>query len=725
MISRLITALGLAALVALSVLRVTRPPAPVPASAPDTLFSAERARSHIVHIAERPHPMGSADHDRVRDYILAQLAALGVRTEVQTATAVGTRYPQSGRVQNVIGYLRGRTPGGKAVLLMAHYDGVEAGPAAADDGAGVAAMLETMRALRARKQPLEHDVIALFTDGEEAGLLGAAAFVREHPRAQDVAFVINLEARGTAGRSFMFETGPGNLDAVRLLRRAGDVTAGSVFTTIYRTLPNDTDLSELERLQVPALNFAFTRGVERYHTTSDDTTHLSLGSVQHHGQQMLAVAATAASGELPRPRTGDAVFFDLPLIGLVVYPIWVAYALGIGVLVLFVLVWWPMRSAAAVIAAVIAFLCVAACGAAAGFLRLSGPLEWSGWSGAALAFAVLGVNAAAYAAVDARWKTARAGGLLLWAMIAVATSALAPTVSYLFAWPSLFALVAARSRHPAVEWISGAFALLLLAGFAVAAAVIMLGVAGAGALALAAFTSLLVWLVGPLVKVVLRTWRSAVAIPLVLAAASAAVAKVVAVPSAEHPLRSSLVYAENVDEVGGFFGTTAIHDSWTRSGLGDATPGLPWTYDLGLVRAVLYGRDVVPAGLPRPDVAITRDTTTATARELTLHLDAPRGTTAVVVRVRGASVLRSSIDGVPVDTTRFRRRQRDWVTEYWNVPPEGATIALTMPADARGTLEIAARRPGLPALLHVPPRPAWVAASQAGDVSIVYHAVRF
>jgi Zn-dependent M28 family amino/carboxypeptidase len=91
------------------------------------------------------------------------------------------------------------------VLLVAHYDGVGAGPAASDDGAGSAALLETMRALRARKQPLAHDIMVLFTDGEEAGLLGAAAFVREHPWAKDVAVILNFEARGTSGRSFMFE----------------------------------------------------------------------------------------------------------------------------------------------------------------------------------------------------------------------------------------------------------------------------------------------------------------------------------------------------------------------------------------------------------------------------------------------------------------------------------------------------------------------------------------
>ncbi len=155
---------------------------------------------HVEQIAVRPHAIGMADHDRVRDYVVAQLTALGLHPQVQPTT--GDRHALSGgraRPEHPRVDSRAATPNGKAVLLMAHYDGVEAGPAASDDGAGSAALLETVRALRARKTPLAHDVIVLFTDGEEAGLLGAAAFVREHPWAKDVAVVVNFEARGTSG----------------------------------------------------------------------------------------------------------------------------------------------------------------------------------------------------------------------------------------------------------------------------------------------------------------------------------------------------------------------------------------------------------------------------------------------------------------------------------------------------------------------------------------------
>ena len=86
----------------------------------------------------------------------------------------------------------------KAVMLVAHYDSVPNGTGASDDGAGVVALLETVRAVKSTA-PLKNDVIFLFTDGEETGLLGANAFISEHPWAKDVGLVLNFEAREICG----------------------------------------------------------------------------------------------------------------------------------------------------------------------------------------------------------------------------------------------------------------------------------------------------------------------------------------------------------------------------------------------------------------------------------------------------------------------------------------------------------------------------------------------
>src|SRR5271170_3309347 len=74
----------------LSTLSVTelKAPEPVPATAPATEFSAERAISYVKEIARTPHPIGSPAAAEVRKYLLAQLSALGLNPQI--VSAIGT-----------------------------------------------------------------------------------------------------------------------------------------------------------------------------------------------------------------------------------------------------------------------------------------------------------------------------------------------------------------------------------------------------------------------------------------------------------------------------------------------------------------------------------------------------------------------------------------------------------------------------------------------------------
>ena len=149
------------------------PPDPVPTSAPQDAFSAQRAMEDLRVVAREPHPVGSAAQERVREYILAQAKALGLPAEVQRRSGVESPMwgERSGTVENVIVRVPGTRSSTPDVLITAHYDSVPVGPGAGDDGASVAAMLETMRVLEAGP-PLKNDVVFLFTDGEEFGWLG-------------------------------------------------------------------------------------------------------------------------------------------------------------------------------------------------------------------------------------------------------------------------------------------------------------------------------------------------------------------------------------------------------------------------------------------------------------------------------------------------------------------------------------------------------------------------
>src|SRR5262249_7283985 len=125
------------------------PPRPKPAEVPATEFSADRARETLrrVQADGLPHPVGSPEHARVRDRVVAELRRSGYEPSVQETFVCG-RDGTCARVANVLARIDGAGPG-KAGLLAARYDSVGAGPGASDDGLGVAAVLEVAKILKA------------------------------------------------------------------------------------------------------------------------------------------------------------------------------------------------------------------------------------------------------------------------------------------------------------------------------------------------------------------------------------------------------------------------------------------------------------------------------------------------------------------------------------------------------------------------------------------------
>src|SRR5207302_1691858 len=151
-----------------------------------------------------------------------------------------------------------------------------------DNAAGVATLLETARALSADGPPV-NPVLLLFSDAEEFGLLGAKAFVESHAWAADVGFVMNFDARGRAGPSVMFETGPGSAWIVeRLAKTVSHPVAASFMTAVYMRMPNSTDFTVFRDAAVPGLNFAYIRDPAVYHSVRDTTAAVELGAMQHH-----------------------------------------------------------------------------------------------------------------------------------------------------------------------------------------------------------------------------------------------------------------------------------------------------------------------------------------------------------------------------------------------------------------------------------------------------------
>ncbi len=296
-----------------------RPPPALGSNAALGRFSAYRAKAVLESLVGNgvPHPIGSAAAARVREHIVKRLSALGYSPELQSGF-VCDDHGVCGNAVNVLATLGGKTE--DAVLLAAHYDSVPAGPGASDDGSGVAAVLEIARVIAGRPRPL-HPVILLFTDGEEAGLLGALLFVNQHPLARRVKAAVNLDARGTSGPSMMFETGTAN---AWLMGLYGAVIArpvtNSLYYVVYKLLPNDTDFSVFKSAAYQGFNFAFIGNVGRYHTPLDTAANADLGTIQHHGDNGLAaVSALANSSSLHAP-VAESVFADIFARKLVAWP---------------------------------------------------------------------------------------------------------------------------------------------------------------------------------------------------------------------------------------------------------------------------------------------------------------------------------------------------------------------------------------------------------------------
>ena len=256
-----------------------RTPAPLPADASATAFSAARAMADVEVIAKVPHPMGSPANAAVRDHLVGRMTALGLSPQIQRAQVLRQEdgWIAGGAVENVIGVLPGADRAAPAVTIMAHYDSVPGSPGAADDAAGTAAALEIARAIKAKGQPAR-DVILLITDGEESGLLGAQAFFDQHPLADRVGFLLNMEARGNGGRAQMFQTGADNAGAIELFRNSAvSPVASSLTVFLYEHMPNDTDFSVPKARGIAGLNYAFIGSQFDYHAPTSTPANLVNG----------------------------------------------------------------------------------------------------------------------------------------------------------------------------------------------------------------------------------------------------------------------------------------------------------------------------------------------------------------------------------------------------------------------------------------------------------------
>ena len=705
-----------------------QPPAPIPASAPATDFSSARALELLKVIAQKPHPTGSPEHARVREYLVSQLAALGLDPQIQTATV--THYERKWRgptsaatVNNIVARMAG-TATTKAVMLAAHYDSVPSGPGASDDGSGTVTLLETARALKAGP-PLSNDVVFLITDAEELGLLGAKAFVDEHPWAKDVGVVLNFEARGACGPSFMFETSAGNGRLVREFAKAAPHPVTSSFMyEAYKRLPNDTDLTVFKHAGLAGLNFAYVGCWTRYHTMRDNLENISEHSLQHDGSYALALARHFGNLNLNDIRGRDAVYFSLFGVTLEYSTAW-AIPLAIVVLLAF----------SGVVALGFKKRQLSWSGVALGFLGwlaglvMAAAIAYASWRGlrttrftsllpygmaynsdlyaAGFIALTIAIFAALYAVLarNTAVQNLTVGALLWWAILTLLTGLFVPGGSYLFTWPLaaatielgyLFSRKSPESEAAeALIWTLPAIVGTFLFG---PLPYLMVMLVSTSALLIVIFSvALLLGLLVPHLHVM--TAHKGLWLP--GAAAATALGFIVTAMAtrgydAAHPRADSIFYTLNADTGKAVWATTdKSPDAWTSQFLRGQIQRS--NLELFLPQETPVLEAAAPVGnLGPPEVTATDDVTLGDDRLLRLRIASPQPGGTLWVTFLGATVKEARVNGKKIAGAGADSEALKRGLFYSAVPKEGILLTLEINASDALALRVVDISRGLP-----------------------------
>ncbi len=760
-VTGLLTLAALAVLGGWSVWAVTPPP-PKAADAPAETFSASRAFTHVDRIGRQLHPAGSAAAADVRDYLVNTLAGLGldpqVRAGIGATSELGGQYAMAD-TRNVVARIPGTASTG-TLILMAHYDSVQVSHGGNDDGAGVSTLLEIARALTTGPAPA-NDVVLLFTDAEEACLCGAESFVAHDPLAAGRAVVLNVESRGSTGPSVMFETSPGNADLVSVYGSAVDrPVATSLAVEVYRILPNNTDFTPfLDAGRFTGLNSAYIDGSGVYHAPQDTPASMDQASLQHEGDNALALTRALGGAdltELSAPAAGDASYF--PALGLLVrYPggwVWPLAILALGAVLASAAV--AIRRGVAGAGRLLAGLGLAVIPlvlaplAAQGFWALLVVLRpgyanmldpwWPGWFRAAVVALVALVVLTWFGLLRRRigpWPLV-IGVLGVLALLALLMAGTVPGGSYLAAWPALAGGLGALATMlwPAfwvrvgAALVAGAVAVVILAP-TVYLFFPALGLATGAAAAL--FAVMLGLALLPVLDLLYpapdgpghRRWSAAPALAAALAVLiCTGIGLRVDHFDPDHPEPAELAYVLDAD---------SGRATWVST---DTRPG-EWVSryvtqpgsaadTFGLVRGPVTVGPAQAADLPAPQVSVLTDTSSGDRRTLTLRITPQRAAT------QPARLIYLGLSGVPVLGASLQGRAvpADELTGGLSVvfhapPPDGVEVTLELGTSGPASLRVLDGSDGLTGLPGYTPRPEGVgiAGSHTSEMVVVARTV--
>ena len=729
------------------------PPAVIPVSAPLTEFSAQRAMQHLQVIAQEPRPMGSTGNIAAREYLVRELTALGLQPTVQETTAV-QRFPgspvfESGTVYNIIARLQGSSSTG-AIALDAHYDSGATAPGASDCGSCVVTLLETARILK--NQPsLKNDVIFVFTDGEENGMLGAGAFVKEHPWAKDIRLAINFEAMGSGGASLLYSTSQNNNALIREFVQAPPhpfvSSSFSSFLNLFSAQRLGCDLEEYMDSGSAGLGFFYGADTPAYHSNRDSIEVIDPRSIQHQGSYALGLARHFGNLDLSNITSDtNAVYFNI-LPGVAVYysQAWVVPQMLItGLLLIAVVIFGIQRKqltlkgiSFSVVAFVLSII--------SSFIAVN--LVW--WAvktlNPNLQIFIIGnyhsnIYQAAFITLTIAvmsefytWLLTKfhlhdlfLGAIFVWAGLMVLTSLLIPGASYLFTLPLFFTLLGLgwiflTNKHVDNSWQN----IIIFSITAIPGIILLIPnqvyhfaslMNRFEALTNIPFTTLPIVFTGLLFGLMLphfvllkngfsqRKIRRRWLIPGIAAFLTVLLIGVATVNSgfdAKQPKTNSVAYLLDADTDKAFWMSSDKNlDDWTSQFFKEDINKSQ--IEISPFRLVSGWKAPAPKiSLEPPEIAINQDIAKGNSRKLQLQLNSLRQADNIQVQVKvPGGILNASINGKLLDLSEFSQNQGSLNFVYHGLPSDG--ISLTLSANSTKPIEITLRdySNGLPSQLE-------------------------
>ncbi len=222
---------------------------------------------------------------------------------------------------NIIGEIPGTDPALKdeVVMLGGHFDSWHAGTGATDNAAGSAVMLEAMRIIEALGLTPRRTIRIGLWSGEEQGLLGSRAYVRQHFGTRVGDTVVTKAAYDTFAGYFNVDNGTGKIRGVYL---QGNAAARSVFDawlqpfwangaqTISFANTGGTDHLAFDGIGLPGWQFIqdpLDYGTRTHHSNADVYERIQADDMKHNAAVVASFVWLTAQRDAKLPRKAGLV----------------------------------------------------------------------------------------------------------------------------------------------------------------------------------------------------------------------------------------------------------------------------------------------------------------------------------------------------------------------------------------------------------------------------------